>query len=61
MGKLFGGTVKQEQTYQGTPLTDKTHPTHEWAAADDILECARCGVRIYNAEAKQPCTERRHA
>ena len=53
--------MKQEQTYQGPPLTATIHPTHEWAAADDIIECARCGVRIYNAEAKQPCTERRHA
>ena len=36
----------------------EVHPTHHWAAADDILECADCCVRPYNPEAKQSCPER---
>jgi len=37
----------------------ETHPTHAWAPADDIIECADCCVRPYNDEAKLPCPSER--
>ena len=39
------------------PLTDNTHPSHDWHPDDDIIACDLCGCRTYNAEAKRPCPE----
>lgn len=33
------------------------HLSHHFIAADDVLECANCMVRVYNDEAKLPCPE----
>lgn len=40
-------------------ITDNTHPSHDWHADDDVMACDRCGLRTYNAKAKDPCAERK--
>ncbi len=39
------------------PLTENTHPSHDFHPDDDVIACDVCGCRTYSDEAKHPCQE----